>query len=115
MLKTIKNREPGRALITVANHDSCLDDPVVISGLLPFHYFRSEFCRWSLGAKEVCHTNKFTTKFFSYGQVVPIIRGNGIYQRAMNFALEELRKGAWVHIFPEGIKPFNNYLRNNLD
>ena len=96
----IKNREPGRALITVTNHDSCLDDPLVIAGPLPLRYFRSELCRWSLGAKEVCHTNKNTTRFFCYGQVIPIIRGNGIYQKAMNFAIDELKKGAWVHIFP---------------
>ena len=119
MIKLVKNREPGRALITVANHDSCLDDPVVIAGSLPFRFFRSELCRWSLGAKEVslflcltnfclnlvyqkkvCHTNKFWSKFFCYGQVIPVIRGNGIYQKAMDFALQELRKGCWLHIFP---------------
>ncbi len=100
LIKLVKNREPGRALITVANHDSCLDDPVVLAGSLPFRFFKSELCRWSLGAKEVCHTNKFWSKFFCYGQVIPIIRGNGIYQKAMDFALQELKKGCWLHIFP---------------
>jgi monolysocardiolipin acyltransferase len=98
----IKNREQGRALITVANHDSCLDDPLVISGSLPLRLFRSEKCRWSLGAKEVCHKTELQKKFFCFGQVIPIIRGDGIYQTAMNFAVEELKKGAWLHIFPEG-------------
>ncbi|KAG0225580.1 hypothetical protein BGX31_007598 [Mortierella sp. GBA43] len=40
--------------------------------------------------------------FFRLGQIVPIIRGIGIYQPAIDKSINLLRSGRWVHIFPEG-------------
>lgn len=103
LLKLVDKREIGRSLITVANHDSCLDDPLLIAGALPFRIaLQLSKIRWSLGAKEICHTTKLLTKLFCWGQVIPIVRGDGIYQKAMDFAIEELQKGGWIHLFPEG-------------
>jgi hypothetical protein len=33
-------------------------------------------------------------------------QGNGVYQKGINFALDRLADGQWVHIFPEGVIHF---------
>ncbi|KAG0037540.1 hypothetical protein BGZ82_002359 [Podila clonocystis] len=40
--------------------------------------------------------------FFQCGQVVPVVRGNGIFQPAVNESIRLLQQGKWVHVFPEG-------------
>ena len=38
----------------------------------------------------------FFSKFFEYGQVIETFRGKGIFQPAIDNAIEKLNRGEWV-------------------
>lgn len=96
-----KQRAP---LLTLSNHISCIDDPVIWASLLPFSYYatQTDSVRWSPAAVEICFSKPWHSTFFSLGKTFPIIRGIGIKQPAMDFALALLRYNQWIHLFPEG-------------
>jgi len=47
-------------------------------------------------------TNPVFSAFFRQGQVLETFRGRGIYQPAVDSAIEKLNAGAWIHLFGEG-------------
>ncbi|ORY99443.1 acyltransferase-domain-containing protein [Syncephalastrum racemosum] len=99
-MDTIEQRD-GRGMITVSNHESVLDDPV-LWGVLPLEtLFSIHKMRWVLGAADICFTSLPRSVFFALGQAIPTIRGSGIYQPAVDFAIRKANQGGWIHIFPE--------------
>uniref|UniRef100_A0A914KPT6 Tafazzin family protein n=2 Tax=Meloidogyne incognita group TaxID=654580 RepID=A0A914KPT6_MELIC len=91
-----------RPLITMANHRSVVDDPLVWA-LFSF----KEFCgnisrfRYILAANDICFTNILYNHFFALGRCVPCVRGDGVFQRGVNLCVDRLSNNGWVHIFPE--------------
>ncbi|GJQ14046.1 hypothetical protein GpartN1_g5837.t1 [Galdieria partita] len=99
----IENRPGGMPLLTVANHRSTMDDPFLVSSIIPFRdLFQPQYVRWGFCAVDMCFTNPLFSRFFNNGKVLPIRRGCGLNQKEIYTAIGMLQKGDWVHVFPEG-------------
>ena len=102
LVAAIEGRPPGTPLITVSNHTSTLDDPLLFGILPPRILFSAHKMRWALGAEELLFTNPIFSAFFSTGRVLGIRRGDGVMQPNVTSAIQHLNRGDWVHVFPEG-------------
>ncbi|ORY04343.1 endocardial fibroelastosis 2, partial [Basidiobolus meristosporus CBS 931.73] len=100
-LKLLFDPNRDRPIITIANHTSVLDDPLLFHVFPLRAFWKREYMRWCLAAREICFTNEAFSLFFYLGQTVPIVRGDGIYQPAVDFAIDRMNDGKWIHIFPE--------------
>lgn len=97
-----QSRRKGQGLITVSNHLSTLDDPITW-GILPSRcYMNPRTIRCALGASDIMFTNPVFSAFFRNGQVIETFRGEGIFQPALDAAIDKLNQGHWVHLFGEG-------------
>lgn len=108
--KALLHRPPGVPLITYSNHTSTLDDPVILAALHPSFALR----RYALAAEEVIYGGSPLHRWLlnSVGMTIPVRRGEGIGQPAIDTALHLLQaKAAWLHIFVEGkVHPDSNTL-----
>ncbi|XP_058073286.1 N-acylphosphatidylethanolamine synthase isoform X2 [Magnolia sinica] len=101
LIRLVRCRPPSTPLITVSNHMSTLDDPLMW-GFRGFPSADARLARWVLAADDICFKNTVLSYFFRLGKCIPITRGGGIYQEHMNEALDRLSEGGWLHTFPEG-------------
>ena len=92
-----------RPVVSVINHHSCFDDPGLWGAVLsPAQLLDTRHMRWGASASEVIFSSRPLETFWKLGKVVPIVRGWGVQQPAMDFLLDKLNRGGWVNIFPEG-------------
>ena len=69
-------RTRTRGLLTVSNHVSIIDDPLVW-GVLPFSFTATYLHmnhRWTLGSHDLCFKNGLISHFFTLGQTLPTHR-----------------------------------------
>lgn len=96
------DRPPNQPLLTISNHYSCFDDPAIWGCLKLKNVCSSKRIRWSMAAHDICFTNRIHSLFFMFGKCIPVVRGEGVYQPAVDLCIEKLKQGDWVHVFPEG-------------
>ncbi|KAL6705486.1 Lyso-phosphatidylcholine acyltransferase [Coniothyrium glycines] len=113
-LKLLDEREDvdarQKGLLTVSNHISVMDDPI-LWGVLPLGYiFNPDNLRWGLGSYDLCFTNKGLSTFFSFGQVLPTHRSihsnfGGLFQPTVTQAIRLLSRGPFVYEHDQPEKP----------
>ncbi|SMQ48890.1 unnamed protein product [Zymoseptoria tritici ST99CH_3D7] len=81
-------RSRTRGLLTVSNHTSIVDDPLVW-GVLPHRYYwTTSNMRFSLGSADICFKNMLAATFFTFGNTLPAHRSahskfGGLFQPTM--------------------------------
>lgn len=114
LMEAIEQRPKEVGLITVSNHTSTLDDPMLFSAMLPWSFFLTEHHhkgnRWTLCAREMCYRNAFLSQFFKSGKTLPVERGAGLDQPVMQVVASAVAAGDWVHMFPEGKINYTGHL-----
>ncbi|PAV76144.1 hypothetical protein WR25_23444 [Diploscapter pachys] len=93
----------SRPLITMSNHRCNIDDPLMWAMITYRELLKNiDRHRYTLTAHNICFTKQLHTTMFSLGRCVPCVRGEGVYQKGMDFSIQMLNQNGWVHIFPEG-------------
>ncbi len=97
-LQALREKREG-GLLTFSNHVSMLDDPLLLSC---FGVGAYEELRWIAADALNFFGDPARAFLANAGKCVPVIRGAGTKQAGMDFLVERLRAGEWVHVFPEG-------------
>ena len=92
-----------RPVLTVSNHMSTLDDPIILSRIAPLSCLSDvKKHRWGGCSEEICFTSAVAASFFGSGKILPVWRGGGLSQEMFQELALHLVPGSWVHVFPEG-------------
>lgn len=108
------DRPADVGLLTVSNHVATIDDPGLLAAMVPVgSLFRGGgHFRWGVCAEDVCfRPGSVIERFAAVSQVLPIVRGGGVWQPELLPIIDKLREGRWVHFFPEGIVRQDGHVR----
>mmetsp|Transcript_17940 Transcript_17940/g.45885 ORF Transcript_17940/g.45885 Transcript_17940/m.45885 type:complete len:329 (-) Transcript_17940:299-1285(-) len=98
-------RPKGAALLSVSNHIATIDDPHLLTSIVPYGTLlrgASEM-RWGVCASDVCfRPGSLLERLADCAKVLPIQRDGGVWQSELDAIIGKLRAGGWVHYFPEG-------------
>ena len=95
----------GRPVLSVSNHMSVYDDPIILSYIAPRAAYTTapRRHRWGGCSEEICFSHPALSAFFGAGKVLPVWRGGGLSQSMFAELADHLCvPGSWVHLFPEG-------------
>lgn len=98
------NVRGGRPLVTVMNHHSCLDEPLIMGRITPSSLLLPpgiSSMRYGVCTREICFGTSATSAFFGMGRAWPVLRGGTAEQWGLAQMQARLNAGHWVHIFPE--------------
>jgi 1-acyl-sn-glycerol-3-phosphate acyltransferase len=99
----IEHRQHGVGLLTVSNHRSVADDPIMLSALLPPRIIlRPGLMRWGMCSVDICFQNSAFARFVTLGKALPVMRYGSLGQSFVRDAADKLASGQWLHIYPEG-------------
>ena len=78
-IDAVTARGPERALVTVSNHRSLMDDPPLISNILPYHVgIQPRYLRFGACAEEFCYNDSLPGLVYAFmgaGRSLPMWRG----------------------------------------
>ena len=99
----IEHRNSDIGLLTVSNHHSMLDDPLLLSSILPPRIFlRPSLMRVGWCSSDICFQSFAFARFCEMGKTRPIMRLSGLGQPYLKDAANLLSAGKWIHLFPQG-------------
>ena len=100
--QTILNRPKGTPVISASNHKATLDDWLLCSIIAKYRQTLTGQLRYVMGAEEVMFWTPLLGQLAAFGRILPIRRGHGVNQLAMQESLKLLSQGGWIHIYPQG-------------
>ncbi|KAH0855405.1 hypothetical protein HID58_008045 [Brassica napus] len=90
LMTLVRSRPPGVPLITVSNHMSTLDDPVMWGGFKGLLSLDPELARWVLAAEDICFKNSFFSYIFRTGKQLHTFPEGKVFQED-----EPIRRLKW--------------------
>ncbi|KAK8806134.1 hypothetical protein WA171_007219 [Blastocystis sp. BT1] len=103
-LRTALDRPDGVGLLTVSNHVTTIDSASLPCPNIHFRdLLNPRNCGyWNLAREDQTFETAPKAMICSLAKLMPIHRGGGVYQIALDNFIQRIKYGDWGHIFPEG-------------